>query len=536
MSNPPQYTDIILGDSSPVSPSYNLSDSDSTNLLSEKRDSHATVVKDASLANVDDHECQRFGFVKNYRDMGMGVAFVMQFIAATAINFIGIVDLSSHIKGDGDGKSSETHSDNSRHPAAYIFPIAFVVSVAVALLLLHALRNRTHATTYAGLITPVALVGLLGAILLFASVPLGLTMLFICGVYGYLIYRWRTRVGFAVAMLETVTSVMKSYPSMFSASILAFVLQTSYFFYSLVGFIGFALFRFQGFHEEVDEFGNVTGFEMKFQSGTREALCFLILSMYWTLQFIPNALQVILSGVFASHFFSGGSTAQPNALHLSAKRALTTSFGSIAFGSLVIVIAQMIHSLILSRTQAFPFLHACCSCGLGFALAFIEFFTKYAFAHVAIYGKTYVSAAKDTGHLLKTSGVSLIINDNLIGVVMGSLTATVGIVSGYLGLLLSFVSVPPYRHYESCVDPTDTECNRRYMNVVSEIVSITFGCLLVGVIVMQVLLKVVDAGVATTFVIVAEERQVFKRGYPAFYEKLKTVYPNVAEQWTEDAL
>jgi len=66
----------------------------------------------------------------------------------------------------------------------------------------------------------------------------------------------------------------------------------------------------------------------------------------------------------------------------------------------------------------------------GIIEGLVEYFNHYAYTQVAIYGKDYISAAKDTWRLIKSHGIDIIINDNLIGnvLVMGSLL--VGVVTG----------------------------------------------------------------------------------------------------------
>jgi len=48
----------------------------------------------------------------------------------------------------------------------------------------------------------------------------------------------------------------------------------------------------------------------------------------------------------------------------------------------------------------------------------MEWFNLYAFSYVAIYGNSFIEAAKATFALLKERGITAIINDNLIGGVL----------------------------------------------------------------------------------------------------------------------
>jgi len=55
------------------------------------------------------------------------------------------------------------------------------------------------------------------------------------------------------------------------------------------------------------------------------------------------------------------------------------------------------------------------TCILDIIDSLMQYFNQYAFAQIAIYGKTYCQAAKDTWDLVHSHGVEAIINDNLIG-------------------------------------------------------------------------------------------------------------------------
>jgi hypothetical protein len=45
----------------------------------------------------------------------------------------------------------------------------------------------------------------------------------------------------------------------------------------------------------------------------------------------------------------------------------------------------------------------------------VEWFNKYAYIEIALYGKSYLPAAKDTWNLMKDRGIDALINDSLVG-------------------------------------------------------------------------------------------------------------------------
>ena len=70
---------------------------------------------------------------------------------------------------------------------------------------------------------------------------------------------------------------------------------------------------------------------------------------------------------------------------------------------------------------------------LGCIEDIVEYFNFYAFTQVAIYGKDFCDAAKSTWKLVKSKGIDALINDSLIGYVLGLGTFCVGIIGAAFG-------------------------------------------------------------------------------------------------------
>jgi hypothetical protein len=114
-------------------------------------------------------------------------------------------------------------------------------------------------------------------------------------------------------------------------------------------------------------------------------MLYLVFSFYWTSQVIKTILHVTDSGVFAAYYFLEGTpqgTGSAPTLS-SLKRACTTSFGSICFGSLIIAILNTIKAIFQtianSDDGACGFLAACFACLLSYIEALVEYFNHYAY-------------------------------------------------------------------------------------------------------------------------------------------------------------
>ena len=101
---------------------------------------------------------------------------------------------------------------------------------------------------------------------------------------------------------------------------------------------------------------------------------------------------------------------------------MTYSFGSIAFGSLIVAFLDMLRAaLSLARSEAASqgdMLGAACACVaqccVGCVQWMVEFFNRYAYIDIALFGRSYVQSAKETWRLFKDRGIDALINDCLV--------------------------------------------------------------------------------------------------------------------------
>ena len=139
------------------------------------------------------------------------------------------------------------------------------------------------------------------------------------------------------------------------------------------------------------------------------------------------------------------------------RRALGPSFGSICFGCLIVAILSTLESLMsMLRNQASGDgqevnLCTCCLCCIELVLSciqdIVEYFNRWAFTYVAVYGDDFVSAGKATNALFKRRGWTNIIADQLCSIALSS--AAICIAIGKLKslcpqCLLSILSFKPF--------------------------------------------------------------------------------------------
>ena len=333
-------------------------------------------------------------------------------------------------------------------------------------------------------------------------------------------------------MLKSVTQVISKYPATTFAGVIGLLLQLIFSVAWLIAIAG----MFVKLNNDMNQ-TKASPSNSKY-GGTYALTIYMLFSMFWIVspflllmlshltlaqsQVIQNTVHVTISGLFATYYFYGSSTGGTVTVPVSnptakaAKRALTTSFGTICFGSLLIAIIRTLKAMAdqAGRDAAADgnmvacFFACCVSCILACIGDILEYFNHYAFTQVAIYGKDYCEAAKSTWALVKSKGIDAIINDNFIGTVLGMGAFSIALLCA--GFACAVVAIIP--------------------NISKDVVVYVFAgifAFLIGLIEFSVLAEVINSGVATTFVCLAEDPAALQRTKPELYEKIRQTYPQV---------
>ena len=146
-------------------------------------------------------------------------------------------------------------------------------------------------------------------------------------------------------------------------------------------------------------------------------LFLLFLSFFFTHQVIQNSVHTTVAGVVGSWWFTPESNGFCSGAVLgSFWRTMTTSFGSVCFGSLLVAIIQAVRQLAETARQnddLGQMLACCIDCILGCLESIIEYFNKWAFIYVGVYGFGYCEAGKSVMELFKDRGWEAVIADDL---------------------------------------------------------------------------------------------------------------------------
>ncbi|CAB4438632.1 unnamed protein product [Rhizophagus irregularis] len=331
--------------------------------------------------------------------------------------------------------------------------------------------------------------------------------------YTLFFFWWRPLIPFSSVMLETVIDITKKFKSLLLVAFSGLFLETLYSIWWIFTFIAaYQVWYPEACRARSDNNLPATG---ACESGKIVAIVvFLLFSFYWTSQVIQTWVHVTTSGVFATYyFFEGTPQGVPSMPTLrSAKRASTTSFGSICFGSLIVALLQVIRALLRSAAQETDnpfgaFCFACASVIVDMVESLLQYFNFYAYTQVAIYGKSFRESAKDTWTLIKDRGVEAIINDNLIGTVIAMGALLVGIVTA----LISYLYVIILKNVGGGYIPL-----------------VVFLGFIIGFQMMTIMGSIILSGSATTFVCLAEDPRALERTKPDLYRAIRNTYPSFA--------
>jgi len=297
-------------------------------------------------------------------------------------------------------------------------------------------------------------------------------------------------------IMETVVEVFNKYPTAYSFAFMNLVIAFVY---------------------QIWWGASISGISMRFNTSApilQDILTiFLVFSLYWTMEILQNTLHVTISGTLASFYFMHGTDAMPQNPTLgAAKRAFTTSFGPIAYGSLIIALIRTLRYLIRRYAGENSAIGCLLHCIVSCVESIIEYINSYAFVQVAIYGKAFCEAAKDTFNLLTTTGVQMIANDSLIDSVISFGGFIVGLTSCAVGVIWLAIAWAGN------------------INAIAIVAMIFVGIalLFIGFFMMSIVGMVVISGQKTLFVCLAEDPAALARTKPQLFEKFKEVYPQVA--------
>lgn len=387
------------------------------------------------------------------------------------------------------------------------------------------------ATGVIGILSFVLMVLMLGVMVKFANILIKLSLIFSCvmslataaffflqmnvggaiiGLVGfamiccYAYYVW-SRIEFATANLITGFEAVKSNAGITLVAYIASVVAFAWTAVWALAFVG--VYNSAPVVEGCDESqGTVCARDVN-----SAYLVFLLLSFYWAHQVFTNVVHVSVAGTVGTWWFvpDEASSCCSSAVTSSVFRACTYSFGSICFGSLLVAIVQTLRALVKNarnNDDANAILVCVLDCILSCIQGLIEYFNKWAFVYVGIYGYGYCEAGKNVMTLFSNRGWDVVIADDLVDRCLGFVSFLLALMIGSIGLLL-----------ESTTDWFDE------FEDASQIVAFILA-FFIGIVISSVSLTVVNSSVDAVIVLFAEAPAEFATNHPTLSSEMTEAY------------
>jgi hypothetical protein len=372
------------------------------------------------------------------QDTLWGVAFIL---VAGGVSVLAVMDLGKLKNLD---KTGETIADSI--PATIV---AGIVSALAAIVFLQMAQICPHAIVWTSLLlSPIMLVVGGAAMCLSPSLlPMGFVMILVGLLLGScIVCCYRSLVPFTVLILETVVHVTKMHAGIMLVSIFGAMLSCVWVVAVFFAALAVLVRAKSGTHSNGDQDPTEYVFEFIF-----------VLILSWGSFVCVNICHVACSGVFAKWYFGKDQTGSP--VGSSLKMALTTSFGSICFGSFLVAFVRAMEAVARSiRNRAREdgnwvvcIIAACMQCIIQCIGDMMEWFNSFAYVQCAVHGFGFMDAARATYALCTVANIRAILVSSMVGWVAGLgclFCALVGTcaalpfgnpVAVYLGFLLAMI-------------------------------------------------------------------------------------------------
>ncbi|KAI5465327.1 plasma-membrane choline transporter-domain-containing protein [Mariannaea sp. PMI_226] len=457
---------------------------------------------------------QKFNIPKpKWNDLWAGILFILFMIGYVVVSGIALQGYAANRNTAGSGIYDDTNTFSLDTNTIILFIFCLVVAVVLGYSYVWLARLFPKQFIWiTGILNVCWALGTAIFYLYRKYWSAGIVFLIFGLFMAFCFYTWISRIPFSALMLKTSIDVSKKYGHVYLVSFIGGMIATA-----MAAWFSITLVAIYVKYQPAASNPSCN------DGGCSEAkviglIVFVTFCMYWFSEWLKNTIHTIIAGVYGSWYFCPHNFPK-DATRGATKRALTYSFGSISLGSLLVAIIQFLRQLCQSarRQEAgqgdwISFAIFCC---LGCLLAVLEwavqFLNRYAFCHIALYGKAYFPAAKDTWKMIKNRGIDALINECLIGPVLSFGALFIGYACALLAYLYLLFTDPPYNN------------NGQYTAV---IMAFSF---LIGFQIANIFTTPLSSGIETIFVAAGWDPQVMWRDHPELYNEMVRTYPKVQQ-------
>lgn len=442
------------------------------------------------------------------------------FIAVAGLTLRGYAQTYSQA-GSGIYQDFDTGTMNTNSVILLVFSV--VVALFFAFLGIILCRTFPRFFIYAGMI--VNILASLGTAIMYMSLKYwsaGIVFLVFTFMTAWFYWGMRSRIPLTIAILRTIVLAMKNCPQTLGISFFGTIVATAF------GMLFSAVVA--STYMKYDPSNTNAGCNVNGGSCSHAKLIGVLVIVffcgYYISEVIRNVIHCTNAGVFGSWYYRYKSDqGMPRWPALGAfKRSMTYSFGSICFGSLIVSIIETIRQLLQLAKQAavastdsqtvVRIVFFLIDMLVGFIQWLAQYFNHYAYCIIALYGKPYLKAAKQTWHMFREKGLDALINDNLLNVALGFYS----LFASYMSCLFAFL----YLRFTKPGYNSDGDFNAPLM-AFSFVIALQLT---------NIASETIRSGCATFFTALANDPKVFLAQYPDRFDEIFRAYPDVLNKLT----
>ena len=373
-----------------------------------------------------------------------------------------------------------------------IFVISLAVGVGLALCCLRAMQALEGSVVMLSIGVHMA-VYVIGAIILLAYGLTGGIVLFFCAALCALfVCCYRNRIPFAEAVLSVTLSSVRTFWGTKVVGVVVALAGLAWMLFWAASLVAAVYYVREG--------------------SVGVVVFFALFHLYWTMETCRNVGFTATAGAVGSWWYLPGAAEGVTSGAL--KRASTTSLGSIALGSFIVAVLEFIRALLRSASRRQNILACIALCLLSCIESLIRYFNMYAYTQVALYGKDFVSAAKDTWDLFQARGATMIINDNLLGFVIGSASMICSVATCII------IGVPYFFKLDDDLRARGISDHGSWASLAP------ISAFVLGAIGSSAIIAVLRSGSVTTLTVYCEDPNALQLTRPEEYRKLNNAFAN----------
>jgi hypothetical protein len=372
-----------------------------------------------------------------WKDRGFAIAFWIHLLIVAVLGFaLGIPAIRADGRKPFDDPTRTTFDYNA-DLFIRVFVGAAALSGVVAFFSFFVLQRCAGRIIKCSLYMGVAIQILLCIVLFIVAWPMGILTLIFVLISIWYIYYVRNRIAFAEAHIQVGCAALRSHPTILGVAIVMLIVQLVWVF--LWGLMALGFEHAMNGSNNSSSHGVVGGL----------FAILLLTSLFWGALTFRNITHFVTACVVGQWWFTADAHRQ-YAVEASVQRALTTNFGTISFGSLILafikalrVVAQVNESNARRDGNIVLLLISCVLvCVLRIFEGFVRYLNEWAFVYAALTGQSFRAASRSFLDLFQKRGWTMIVNDDLAGHALTIVTIAIGFISAALGGISVYVVMP----------------------------------------------------------------------------------------------